>query len=122
MQGETDLQPLIDQTRERRQQLASETERGRDRLLERHSHNPEIGSQIIRSLEERESAVALYDFTEQLFDRIGIDQEYLEEKFEDDPADMVLEEDGWEVEDSDFVFQGTLVVEDADGNIIGEGE
>ena len=79
MQGETDLQPLIDQTRERRQQLASETERGRDRLLERHSHNPEIGSQIIRSLEERESAVALYDFTEQLFDRIGIDQEYLEE-------------------------------------------
>jgi len=79
MQGETDLQPLIDQTRERRQRLAFETERGRDRLLERHSHNPEIGSQIIRSLEERESAVALYDFTEQLFDRIGIDQEYLEE-------------------------------------------
>jgi len=79
MQGETDLQPLIDQTRERRQRLAFETERGRDRLLERHSHNPEIGDQIIRSLEERESAVALYDFTEQLFDRIGIDQEYLEE-------------------------------------------
>ena len=50
------------------------------------------------------------------------DQEYLEEKFEDDPADMVLEEDGWEIEDSEFEFQGALVVEDADGNIIGEGE
>ena len=46
----------------------------------------------------------------------------LEERFEDEPADMVLEELGWEVEDSEFEFQGTLVVEDADGNIIGEGE
>ena len=46
----------------------------------------------------------------------------LEERFEDEPADMVLEELGWEVEDSEFEFQGTLVVEDSEGHIIGEGE
>ena len=46
----------------------------------------------------------------------------LEERFEDEPADMVLEELGWEVEDSEFEFQGTLVVEDNEGHIIGEGE
>lgn len=80
MRGDTDLKTLVDATRERREQLAAETERGRDRLLERHSHNPDVGRQIIRSLENRESATALYDFTEHLFDRIGIDQEYLEAK------------------------------------------
>jgi ATP-dependent helicase HepA len=50
MQGDEDLKPLIAATRERREQLAIETEQGRDRLLERHSHNSEIGNQIIRSL------------------------------------------------------------------------
>ncbi len=79
MQGDENLKPLIAATRERREQLAIETEQGRDRLLERHSHNSEIGNQIIRSLETRESATALHDFTEHLFDRLGIDQEYLEE-------------------------------------------
>jgi ATP-dependent helicase HepA len=79
MQGDEDLKPLIAATRERREQLAIETEQGRDRLLERHSHNSEIGNQIIRSLETRESATALHDFTEYLFDRLGIDQEYLDE-------------------------------------------
>ncbi len=80
MRDNSDLTALIDATRERREQLTLETERGRDRLLERHSHNNEVGSQIISNLEQRESARSLYDFTEHLFDRMGIDQEYLEEK------------------------------------------
>lgn len=79
MRGEADLEPLVAATRKRREQLALETELGRDRLLERHSHNSDIGHQIIQTLETRESASTLYDFTEQLFDRIGIDQEYLED-------------------------------------------
>jgi len=79
MHGEEGLHSLIDATRDRREQLALETERGRDRLLERHSHDSNIGHHIIQSLEARESASDLYDFTERLFDRIGIDQEYLEE-------------------------------------------
>jgi len=79
MHGEEGLQPLIDATRDRREKLALETERGRDRLLERHSHNSDIGQHIIQSLEAREAASTLVDFTERLFDRIGIDQDYLEE-------------------------------------------
>jgi len=79
MRGEKGPQSLINATRDRREQLTLETERGRDRLLERHSHNSDTGRHIIQSLESRESAGHLYDFTERLFDRIGIDQEYLEE-------------------------------------------
>jgi ATP-dependent helicase HepA len=79
MRGEKGPQSLINATRDRREQLTLETERGRDRLLERHSHNSDTGRHIIQSLEARESAGHLYDFTERLFDRIGIDQEYLEE-------------------------------------------
>ena len=59
------------------------------------------------------------------YDYDGIDdeeQEELEEKFEDEPADMVLEEEGWEIEDTEFEFQGALVIEDKNGNILGEGE
>ena len=80
MQDNHSLDTLIQATSQRREKLALETERGRDRLLERHSHDKDIGSQIINSLEQRESASALYDFTELLFDRMGIDQDYLEEK------------------------------------------
>ena len=79
MRGEEGPQSLINATRDRREQLTLETEQGRNRLLERHSHNSDTGRHIIQSLEARESASNLYDFTERLFDRIGIDQEYLEE-------------------------------------------
>jgi len=79
MRGEKGPQSLINATRDRREQLTLETEQGRNRLLERHSHNSDTGRHIIQSLEARESASNLYDFTERLFDRIGIDQEYLEE-------------------------------------------
>ncbi|MDG2459740.1 MAG: RNA polymerase-associated protein RapA [Luminiphilus sp.] len=79
MRGEQSLAPLLSETRSRRTQLTLETERGRDRLLDRHSHDTSRGAQIIASLEERESSATLYDFTEYLFDRMGIEQEYLDE-------------------------------------------
>jgi len=77
--GEGDLDALLLNTRSRRDALLRESEAGRDRLLERHSHDPNSGAEIIARLEQRETAEALHDFCEHLFDRIGIEQEYLDE-------------------------------------------
>ena len=75
--GELDL--LLQSTRTRRDELSRESEAGRDRLLERHSHDADAGADIIATLEQRETADALHDFCEHLFDRMGIEQEYLDE-------------------------------------------
>jgi ATP-dependent helicase HepA len=75
--GELDL--LLQSTRSRRDELSRESEAGRDRLLERHSHDAGAGADIITILEQRETAEALHDFCEHLFDRMGIEQEYLDE-------------------------------------------
>ena len=75
--GELDL--LLQNTRTRRDELSRESEAGRDRLLERHSHDAGAGADIIATLEQRETAEALHDFCEHLFDRMGIEQEYLDE-------------------------------------------
>ena len=77
--GTGDLDALLTSTRTRRDALLQETESGRDRLLERHSHNTETGANIIAALEERESGEALQAFSELLFDRLGLEQEYLDE-------------------------------------------
>jgi ATP-dependent helicase HepA len=79
MSGSGNLDSLIADTRSRRDALLRETEIGRDRLLERHSHNAEAGAKIIATLEERESGDALQAFSELLFDRLGLEQEYLDE-------------------------------------------
>ena len=76
------LQPLLDATRTRRDSLLRESEAGRDRLLERHSHNASEGQLIIDSLSEREDSESLFAFTELLFDRMGIEQEYLDENLQ----------------------------------------
>ena len=74
-----DLEALLTSTRNRRDSLLQESEAGRDRLLERHSHNIETGANIIAALEERENGEALQAFSELLFDRLGLEQEYLDE-------------------------------------------
>ena len=76
------LQPLLDETRARRDSLLLESEAGRDRLLERHSHNALEGQQIIESLIAREDKESLFAFTELLFDRMGIEQEHLDENLQ----------------------------------------
>jgi ATP-dependent helicase HepA len=48
-------------------------------LLERNSHDPDAGAAIIAALEERETAEQLHEFCEHLFDRLGIEQDYLDE-------------------------------------------
>jgi ATP-dependent helicase HepA len=77
--GEGELDMLLLSTRARRDALLRESEAGRDRLLEHHSHDPNSGAEIIATLQQRETAEALHDFCEHLFDRIGIEQEYLDE-------------------------------------------
>ena len=79
LSGEGELDTLLHSTRARRDSLLRETEAGRDRLLERHSHDADAGADIIAALEQHETAEALHDFCEHLFDRMGIEQEYLEE-------------------------------------------
>ena len=73
------LQALIEETRTRRDRLLEESEIGRDRLLERHSHDAVKGEALIQSLIAREQSDLLYSFSELLFDRIGLEQEYLDE-------------------------------------------
>ena len=77
--GNGDLEGLLEKTRDRRDSLLLESEAGRDRLLERNSHDPVAGSAIISQLEKREAPGQLYEFCEHLFDRLGIEQEYLDE-------------------------------------------
>ena len=78
--GKGELRPLLDSTRERRESLLRESDTGRDRLLERHSHDATVGENIITSLEARETADTLHEFTELLFDRMGIELDYLDEQ------------------------------------------
>ena len=59
--------------------MLEESEIGRDRLLERHSHDAVKGEALIQSLIAREQSDLLYSFSELLFDRIGLEQEYLDE-------------------------------------------
>ena len=80
LSGKGVLRPLLDSTRERRENLLRESDTGRDRLLERHSHDASVGADIIASLEARETADTLHEFTELLFDRMGIELDYLDEQ------------------------------------------
>jgi ATP-dependent helicase HepA len=79
LSGDGELDALLQRTRTRRDELLRESELGRDRLLERHSHDPNEGADIIGALEQRETAEALHEFCDHLFDRMGIEQEYLDE-------------------------------------------
>ena len=74
-----EAESLIQETTHRRRHLMDQIEQGRDRLLERNSHDPSLGQQLISQLEERDQPEQLFEFTELLFDRIGIDQEYQQE-------------------------------------------
>ena len=80
---------------------------------------------LIRSLVIDDDNLSLvkkdgYEFKNMDFNEIR----KLEERFEDEDEadDMILEELGWYIEDSEFEFQGTLVIEDNNGNILGKGE
>ena len=70
-----DIDPLIATSRERRENLEREMERGRDRLLELNSHDPILGQTVIDSVRHEEAPEQIEQYAELLFDRIGITQD-----------------------------------------------
>ena len=70
------LEELIEETSTFRQQLEAEMQRGRDRLLELNSHDPEVGAAIISAVKAQEAPETIENFAELLFDRIGVNQDY----------------------------------------------
>lgn len=71
-----DYQALISDSASSRLALEAEMQRGRDRLLELNSHDPEVGAEIIEAVRAEEKADKINHFAELLFDRIGVTQDY----------------------------------------------
>ena len=66
---------LLQQTVALKDQLTAQMDRGRDRLLEITSHDPEKAAQLIANIEQSERTDSLMEFTDHLFDRLGIHTE-----------------------------------------------
>ncbi|MEC8633469.1 MAG: helicase-related protein [Pseudomonadota bacterium] len=66
---------LLQQTIALKNQLSSQMDRGRDRLLEITSHDPVKAAQLIATIEQNERTDSLVEFTDHLFDRLGIHTE-----------------------------------------------
>lgn len=72
----SDIDDLLSRTRQFREQLEAEMQRGRDRLLELNSHDPERGAAVIAEVQAAERPEQIEEFAELLFDRIGVSQDY----------------------------------------------
>jgi ATP-dependent helicase HepA len=57
------------------EQLNGELERGRDRLLELHSHRPERSAALVRAIEEQDAARGVLDYMTRYWDLYGVEQE-----------------------------------------------
>jgi ATP-dependent helicase HepA len=66
---------LLQQTVALKDRLSAQMDRGRDRLLEITSHDPEKATELIASIEQNERTDSLMEFTDHLFDRLGIHTE-----------------------------------------------
>ena len=66
---------LLQQTVALKDRLSAQMDRGRDRLLEITSHDPEKAAELIASIEQNERTDSLMEFTDHLFDRLGIHTE-----------------------------------------------
>ena len=66
---------LLQQTVALKDQLSAQMDRGRDRLLEITSHDPEKATELIASIQQNERTDSLMEFTDHLFDRLGIHTE-----------------------------------------------
>lgn len=75
-QPQEDHQALVDDSRGARLALEADMQRGRDRLLELNSHNPNIGAAVIEAVKAEEKPDKIDSFAELLFDRIGLTQDY----------------------------------------------
>ena len=66
---------LLHETQALYKQLSAQMDRGRDRLLEITSHDPQKAAHLIDAIVANERQSALVDFTDNLFDRLGIHTE-----------------------------------------------
>ena len=66
---------LLNKTIALKTQLSGQMDRGRDRLLEITSHDPEKAANLIANIERNEQTDSLIEFTDHLFDRLGIHTE-----------------------------------------------
>ncbi|MDH2924132.1 ATP-dependent helicase HepA [Nicoletella semolina] len=71
---------FIRQTRTRQQQLKQALEQGRDRLLELNSNGGEAAQQLAQAIAEQDNSAELVNFSLNLFDIIGLEQEDIGEK------------------------------------------
>ncbi|NMH66866.1 RNA polymerase-associated protein RapA [Shewanella salipaludis] len=69
------LDTLLEQTRERYQELKQAMEQGRDKLLEINSHGGERANALVKRLSERDDDTQLIGSVIRLWDIIGVDQE-----------------------------------------------
>ncbi len=63
---------LIERARERTAALNRELEEGRDRLLELHSHRPEVSRELVRQIREQDQAKGLVDYMHAFWDAWGV--------------------------------------------------
>lgn len=73
--GQTDLDEFIHSCHQQHHQLKTQLEQGRDRLLEMHSGGGEKAQQLAASIAEQDNDVSLINFSLNLFDIVGINQE-----------------------------------------------
>lgn len=74
-----DFSDFLTETRKLQQRLKAELEQGRDRLLELNSHGGEQAQQLAAEIHLSDSAPDLVNFSLNLFDIIGVEQEDLGE-------------------------------------------
>ena len=79
-QADEDFEQFVRQTRQRQQQLKQELEQGRDRLLEQNSNGGETAQQLAQNIAAEDAGTDLIQFSLNLFDIIGLEQEDLGEK------------------------------------------
>lgn len=69
------LPPLLRQVEQERQALQDDLERGRDRLLELHSHRPGIAGRLVDDILKRDNSDRLADYLVRYWDRFGVEHE-----------------------------------------------
>ncbi|QPB43713.1 RNA polymerase-associated protein RapA [Rodentibacter haemolyticus] len=75
----SDMDKLITETKKAREKLKRELEQGRDRLLELNSNGGEQAQQLAQEIAAQDNEVELVNFTLDLFDIIGVEQDDLGE-------------------------------------------
>jgi ATP-dependent helicase HepA len=73
---EAETDELIEQTRHTAQELLLKLRKGRDRLLELNSCDPDRAAQIVEDMHEQDMRRELADYMERVFDQFGIEQEH----------------------------------------------